>query len=333
MNINQNQFLLQQYYRIKYYKNFYSNPIPDVKIQQKEIKPILDVKIQQKEIKPILDVKIQQKEIKPIPDVKIQQKEIKPVLDVKIEQKEIKPVLDLENYGLIKNEIKKTINTLAQIKDKRLRLNYLGNLKTIYKFQTEHNNSLEVCLLEGYIVKKKCFGNSLGNYMFQNEVAALSKLSGYPHFPLLFEYDKNMLIIYMSYCGNLISSKNIPLNWKEQVNEIKEIMTTLNVNSNDMIPRNICCLDNEIKIIDFGLNTIFGKTINEIINDLYGNLNNFSKNQNQNLITNFSLELNYLKEYKNWKEKLENYIKKEKEMKELHNKYLLHLKQLRNKKK
>ena len=100
-----------------------------------------------------------------------------------------------------------------------------------------------------------------------------------------------------------------------------------------MISRNICCLDNEIKIIDFGLNTIFGKTINEIINDLYGNLNNFSKNQNQNLLTNFPLELNYSKEYKNWKEKLEKYVKKEKAMKELHNKYLLQLKQLRNKKK
>ena len=331
MNINQNQFLLEQYYRIKYYKNFYSNSVQDVKLlqqQQKEIKPVPDVKLlqqQQKEIKPVPDVKLlqQQKEIKPIPDVKLLQQQ----------QKEIKPVLDLENYGLIKSEIKKTIITLSQIKDKRLRLNYLGNLKTIYKFQNEHNNSLDVCLLEGYIVKKKCFANSLGNYMFQNEVAALSKLSGYPHFPLLFEYDANMLIIYMSYCGNLISSKNIPLNWKEQVNEIKEIMTILNVNSNDMIPRNICCLDNEIKIIDFGLNTIFGKTINEIINDLYGNLNNFSKNQNQNIVINSTLELNYLKEYKGWKEKLENYIKKEKEMKELHNRYLLHLKQLRNKKK
>ena len=318
-----NQYLLQQlqqqqYYQ-NYYKKFYSQPI-------KNVKPILDVKEQQK---PILDVKEQQKLIL---DVKEQQK---PILDVKsnininINIKENNKI-DLENYKLIKDEIKKTINVLSQIKNKRLRLNYFENLKTVYKFKNEHSNSLEVCLLEGYIVKKKCFGTSLGNYMFQNEVSALLKLNGYPHFPILFEYDPDKLIIYMSYCGDTISSKNISVNWKEQFNEISEIMTVLKVNSNDMIPRNICCLDNEIKIIDFGLHTIFGKTIKEVLNDLYGQLNNINK---QTQKKEEQLQLNYLIEYKSWKEKLENYIIKEKQMIELHSKYLLHLKNLKNNKK
>jgi len=315
-----NQYLLlqqQQYYYQNYYKKFYSQSILDVKNQQK---PILDVKNQQK---PILDVKEQQK---PILDVKEQQK---PILDKEVKENN---KIDLENYKLIKDEIKKTINFLSKIKNKRLRLNYLENLKTVHKFNNENNNSLEVCLLEGYIVKKKCFGTSLGNYMFQNEVSALSKLNGYPHFPILFEYDPDKLIIYMSYCGNTISSKNTALNWKEQFNEISEIMTVLKVNSNDMIPRNICCLDNEIKIIDFGLNTVFGKTINEVLNDLYGQLSNINKqNQNNNNINiNNNLELNYLIEYKGWKEKLENYKKKEIQMKELHNKFQQHLKDLKN---
>ena len=281
-----NKYLLlqqQQYYYQNYYKKFYSQPILDIKTQQK---PILDVKVNNK--------------------------------------------IDLENYKLIKDEIKKTINVLSQIKNKRLRLNYFENLKTVYKFKNEHSNSLEVCLLEGYVVKKKCFGTSLGNYMFQNEVSALIKLNGYPHFPILFEYDPEKLIIYMSYCGNTISSQNISVNWKEQFNEISEIMTVLKVNSNDMIPRNICCLDNEIKIIDFGLHTIFGKTIKEVLNDLYGQLNNINK-QNQN--SNNNLELNYLIEYKGWKEKLENYTKKEQQMKELNNKFIQHLKDLKNNKK
>ena len=181
-------------------------------------------------------------------------------------------------------------------------------------------------------MKKKCFGTSLGNYMFKNEVSALIKLNGYPHFPILFEYDPEKLIIYMSYCGNTISSQNISVNWKEQFNEISEIMTVLKVNSNDMIPRNICCLDNEIKIIDFGLHTIFGKTIKEVLNDLYGQLSNIN-NQNQNKNQNNNLELNYLVEYKGWKEKLENYTKKELQMKELNNKFIQHLKDLKNKKK
>ena len=317
-----NQYLLQQLQQQQYYQNYYKKfysqpiknvkPIPDVKEQQKLI---LDVKEQQKLI---LDVKEQQKSIL---DVKEQQKAI---LDVKIKENN---KIDLENYKLIKDEIKKTINVLSHIKNKRLRLNYFENLKTVYKFKNEHSNSLEVCLLEGYIVKKKCFGTSLGNYMFQNEVSALSKLNGYPHFPILFEYDPDKLIIYMSYCGDTISSKNISVNWKEQFNEISEIMTVLKVNSNDMIPRNICCLDNEIKIIDFGLNTVFGKTIKEVLNDLYGQLNNINKQPQ------LQQQLNYLIEYKGWKQKLENYIIKEKQIIELHNKYLLHLKNLKNKKK
>ena len=313
-----NQYLLlqqqQQYYYQNYYKKFYSQPIKNINITVKtQQKPILDVRNQQK---PILDVRNQQK---PILDVKNQQK---PILDVKVRETN---KIDLENYKLIKDEIKKTINVLSQIKNKRLRLNYFENLKTVYKFNNEHSNSLEVCLLEGYVVKKKCFGTSLGNYMFKNEVSALIKLNGYPHFPILFEYDPYKLIIYMSYCGDTISSKNISVNWKEQFNEISEIMTVLKVNSNDMIPRNICCLDNEIKIIDFGLHTIFGKTIKEVLNDLYGQLNNINKqNQNNNL------ELNYLIEYKGWKEKLENYTKKELQMKELNNKFIQHLKDLKN---
>ena len=297
-----NQYLLlqqQQYNYQNYYKKFYSQPFKNINITAKtQQKPILDVRNQQK-----------------------------PILDVKVSETN---KIDLENYKLIKDEIKKTINVLSQIKNKRLRLNYLENLKTVYKFNNEHSNSLEVCLLEGYVVKKKCFGTSLGNYMFKNEVSALIKLNGYPHFPILFEYDPEKLIIYMSYCGNTISSQNISVNWKEQFNEISEIMTVLKVNSNDMIPRNICCLDNEIKIIDFGLHTIFGKTIKEVLNDLYGQLSNINnKNQNQNN----NLELNYLVEYKGWKEKLENYTKKEQQMKELNNKFIQHLKDLKNKKK
>jgi len=323
-----NQYLLlqqQQYNYQNYYKKFYSQPILGVKEQQK---PVLDVKEQQKAV---LGVKEQQKAVL---GVKEQQKAVLDVKEVKENTK-----IDLENYKLIKNEIKKTIIFLSKIKNKKLRLNYLENLKTVYKFNNENNNSLEVCLLEGYIVKKKCYGTSLGNYMFQNEVSALSKLNGYPHFPILFEYDPDKLIIYMSYCGDVISSKNIALNWKEQFNEISEIMTVLKVNSNDMIPRNICCLDNEIKIIDFGLNTIFGKTIKEVLNDLYGQLNNINKqnqNQNQNQNNNNNnnninnTELNYLIEYKGWREKLKNYIKKEEQIKELHNKFQQHLKDLKN---
>jgi tRNA A-37 threonylcarbamoyl transferase component Bud32 len=144
--------------------------------------------------------------------------------------------------------------------------------------------------------------------MFTNEINALSKLRGYPHFPHLIAYDPKNLIIYMTYCGGLLTSENLPNNWRDQIHNIKEIMMTLNINSNDMLTRNTCCLNGEIKIIDFGLHTIFGRTIEEVIGDLYNNINILSSSKNK---VDNSIKYKYMEEYPNWKLNLEKYKHKQ----------------------
>jgi tRNA A-37 threonylcarbamoyl transferase component Bud32 len=216
------------------------------------------------------------------------------------------------------------ITKLKLLKKNEL-INYLNNLPIISKFNNMHTSSVSVCLIEGYLVKKKCINDSLGNFMFWNEIRALQKLSSYPHFPFLIAYDSNSLIIYMTYCGPSLSSENLPTNWKIQFEEIKEIMEITEVNSNDMIMRNICCLGDEIKIIDFGLHTIFGRTIKEVLNDFYIQLQNIDKRNNtqsnQSIINN-----SYNLYYPNWKENLHKYLI-------IKTKYNTILKNMKNKKK
>ena len=57
----------------------------------------------------------------------------------------------------------------------------------------------------------------------------------------------------MTYCGKQLSSEKLPKNWKNQYQEISEVLENLNLNQNDMMCRNICVFDNIINIIDFGL--------------------------------------------------------------------------------
>ena len=153
------------------------------------------------------------------------------------------------------------------------RLELLRQLKHIEYFENEHNYSKSVELLENYIVKKTLKYNTLGYYLFKNEVNALIKLSQYSHFPKIIAYDLKNLIIYMSYCGEQITNNNIPVNWREQFKEIKHILEISGVNSNDMLLRNTCVLKDIIYIIDFGLHSIFNENIRTVLGGFYTKLN------------------------------------------------------------
>lgn len=157
------------------------------------------------------------------------------------------------------------------------RINFLKSKNILKEFKEIHNYSLGVYLLEGYIVKKTIKNNAMGSYMLRNEVNGLSKLNRFNHFPKLLGYFNNS--IYMTYCGEKITSENIPDNWEDQVNEIEISLIEAKTNPDDMIQRNICVLNNVIYIIDFGLNTNFSSPINITIKKLYNLLNNLYKNK------------------------------------------------------
>ena len=188
----------------------------------------------------------------------------------------------LENTGAEKIEMEKQTMEIIDMEMRKIytlfgmsRLKYLHSKKFMKEFREEHNYSLSVILLDGYIVKKTMKNTRMGHHMLNNEIQSLSKLVSYKHFPKLYGYDG--LSIYMSYCGEKITSSNIPDDWKEQIIEIKDVLNKVNVNPDDMIQRNVCVLNGIINIIDFGLNTQFTAPVNESINKLYRLLENLHK--------------------------------------------------------
>ena len=157
------------------------------------------------------------------------------------------------------------------------RKNYLSTLKVSREFKSPHHYSSSVYLLDDYVVMKNLKRNRMGFFLFQNEIAALQRLYFYNHFPKLIGYNKKNLSIYMTFCGEQISKKNIPSDWENQLNEIEAILRRVNVNSNDMILRNVCVLDNIIYIIDFGLYSNFSVSISETMGKLRNDLRLISR--------------------------------------------------------
>ena len=113
------------------------------------------------------------------------------------------------------------------------RLHYVRDKKAVRSFHSEHNYSLAVDLLEGFIVRKRLSYTQLGYELFMNEVRALMALNGHPHFPVLLSYDIRNLVIYMTYCGEPITAKTLPSDWKQQAEEIYQSMKQTGTNSND----------------------------------------------------------------------------------------------------
>lgn len=168
----------------------------------------------------------------------------------------------------IRLEQAKYISELLQLNPIE-RLNKLRQSISFKTFNAEHNHSEKVSLLDGFIVKKEIEHSSMGNHMFWNEVNSLKKLLPYNTFPKLIAYDSYNLVIYMSYCGGMLTPKNLPKDWRNQLEKIKEYLYEADVNSNDMILRNTCVLDGRIYIIDFGMNSIYKKDVAHSIRNLY----------------------------------------------------------------
>ena len=178
--------------------------------------------------------------------------------------------------SLISSTIDKTYNNLLVLNSKD-RKYYLNNLKITKQFKSPHHYSSSVYLLENYIVRKNLKTNRLGYFLFKNEINALKRLGTFEHFPKLLGYDPKQMCIFMTFCGEQISRKNIPSDWSRQLDKIHQNLLSVNVNSNDMILRNVCVLNKRIYIIDFGLYSPFGSSIDETISKLRYDLHKISE--------------------------------------------------------
>ena len=199
-------------------------------------------------------------------------------------------------YNKYKNNIKQTDNNIKYVIDEQKivdiqrelmdkiwnytiqeRLPYFSQLNVVRKFNYEEYYSIEVSLLENYVIRKVLKGNMLCYNLFKSEVKALLKLNPYPYFPKLYTFDPKRYIIYMSYCGERLNRDNLPDDWLLQFREIADILLKENITSSDIVEKNICVLNNRIHIIDFGMCNEFSESVNESLRKLYNILKKYSK--------------------------------------------------------
>ena len=256
---------------------------------------ILDLKAKDLKAKELQEKILKEKVLK---EKELKMKELERKKEIHVKHLEL-----LKNQSLAKATQKEFLYKISRMSPKE-KLEFLSNLEIIMEFGNEHNHSKKVVLLEGFIVRKQCQLDSFGNFMFQNEIKALNKLSPYPHFPIIVAIDPYNLIIYMTYCGETLDSSNIPSDWKNQFDEISQILEVLDVNSNDMLLRNTCIFNGEISIIDFGLYTQFGRDLKTVLGEFYQRLSSISPKK----ISNDPManrDRDYNKDYPKWRERLE----------------------------
>jgi len=133
------------------------------------------------------------------------------------------------------------------------------------------NGMVSKVTLENGIIKKTYYPDE-GRYSgrgikshWDNEVKALKLLKGKKHFPQVIKIlccGTNNRIIWMTYCGEALTKKNLPKNWQKQCAEIEEILHQCKIYHQDLVGKdnkvyphhkNIHVKDGVIYLIDFGI--------------------------------------------------------------------------------
>jgi hypothetical protein len=97
------------------------------------------------------------------------------------------------------------------------------------------------------VIKKQT--NYLDYDLIKNEVRILSKCDS-RHFPKIYKADEDS--IELEDCGNDLTIKSLPDDWKQQLVEIVKDLRSCNVEHRDIQPDNLMVKDGVIKLIDFG---------------------------------------------------------------------------------
>lgn len=118
----------------------------------------------------------------------------------------------------------------------------IGTTARIYKAQDRFNF---------YI--KKVYRKNISDTIFNNEVQALNLLKGKPHFTKNCYIDEKNKTIYVDFLGNPLTKQNCPSNWKEQIEEILDVLKQVDLFIFDFQRNNICVFGNQINLIDFGV--------------------------------------------------------------------------------
>lgn len=153
-------------------------------------------------------------------------------------------------------------------KNHHQRLEYLQSRPGWKPLKVLSRVSAGVYCLKNQVIWKILPKNPQGYILWKNELKALTKLQGCPHFPVLIAFDPKTLSLYMNYCGPSledlkhgpskpsrvsISQTLIRHNWMKQWRNIKRTLKKTGIVPADILNRNICIKNGVIHIIDFGL--------------------------------------------------------------------------------
>ena len=134
-------------------------------------------------------------------------------------------------------------------------------------------SKLSVCRTP--IVRKQynCDNNTTNNELFGREVVAkvhfdretkaLNVLGDSKHFPALAVFPEEShsstqttpYVLFMEFCGEPLTHRNMPTDWKEQLGEITSVMRANDIFHNDMHEKNFCVINGVIVLVDFGWST------------------------------------------------------------------------------
>ena len=119
---------------------------------------------------------------------------------------------------------------------------------SVGKFNPYWKGATSVVTIQDGKVAKRQVNFSKYN-LLENEARVLGKISSV-HFPKVISKEKDQIIL--EDCGQPLTEKNLPENWKHQLVEIVEELKAQGVQHRDIKPDNLMVLNGIIKLIDFG---------------------------------------------------------------------------------
>tara|TARA_B100002051_G_scaffold253745_1_gene267921 strand:+ start:75 stop:629 length:555 start_codon:yes stop_codon:yes gene_type:complete len=112
----------------------------------------------------------------------------------------------------------------------------------------------------------------------ENEIYWLKKLSDFEHTPNIIDHNKNK--ITLSYAGEPLTSKNLPIDWEKQIEKILDKLNEINCSHNDIKPTDLLMLNNKIMLIDFqwasNVNQSLSTNLPKSIGGIYKSKNGFN---------------------------------------------------------
>lgn len=159
-----------------------------------------------------------------------------------------------EHLSPLKRYLKDNLCVLEsrQVKDRELKRPFL-----IYQ---KMSGMVSKCVKKGDVIEKHYYPdkgiykerNTVGHW--NTELYALEMLGGAKHFPQLL--GATHPIMKMSYCGERLTKKNCPKDWRKQCKEIDDAQRKHGIYHVDVRLKNITVLNGVIHLIDWGLTSI-----------------------------------------------------------------------------